>query len=166
MVAKKSNGFRGWFYFRMGWSTYFAFIAAAINTVTVTYFLAIDNYPALKTIFPSFFHYIVIIAAIGIPILITVGYIHFKRSPAYTSEASVLYETNPFARRQLVNTELIVQMNAALIPIFKKLSSDEKLTKEEVEKFESTINSISQFLDERDEDRKKELKYVNKIRES
>ena len=37
---------------------------------------------------------------------------------------------------------------------------------EEVEKFESTINSISQFLDERDEDRKKELKYVNKIRES
>ena len=57
-------------------------------------------------------------------------------------------------------------MNAALIPIFKKLSSDEKLTKDKAEKFESTVNSISQFLDERDEDRKKELKYVNKIRES
>ncbi len=166
MAAKKSNSFRGWFYFRMGWSTYFAFIAAAINTVTVTYFLAIDNYPVLKEIFPTFLHYIVIIAAIGVPILIGIGYVHFKRSPAYSSEASVLYETNPFARRQLVNTELIVQMNAALIPIFKKLSSDEKLTEEEVAEFERTVNDISEFLDERDEDRKKELKYVDKIRES
>jgi len=29
----KHTGFRGWFYFRMGWSTYFAFIFAAINTL-------------------------------------------------------------------------------------------------------------------------------------
>tara|TARA_B100000029_G_scaffold484103_1_gene535948 strand:- start:290 stop:790 length:501 start_codon:yes stop_codon:yes gene_type:complete len=166
MKAKKSNSFRGWFYFRMGWSTYFAFISAAINTITVTYFLAIDNYPLLKTIFPTFLHYIVIIGAIGIPILIGIGYAHFKRSPAYSSEASVLYETNPFARRQLVNSELIVQMNIALIPIFKKLSSDEKLTEEEVAKFERTLNDISEFLNEREEDRKKELKYVDKIRES
>ena len=33
---------------------YFAFIFAAINTLTVTYFLAIENYPALKAVFPSF----------------------------------------------------------------------------------------------------------------
>ena len=44
----------------MGWSTYFAFIFAAVNTLTVTYFLAIERYPFLTTIFPSFLQYIVI----------------------------------------------------------------------------------------------------------
>ena len=57
----RNLGFRGWFYFRMGWSTYFVFLLAAINTLTVTYFLAIDNYPFLKDIFPSFEQYVVII---------------------------------------------------------------------------------------------------------
>ena len=50
--VKNNLSFRGWFYFRMGWATYFAFIFAAINTLTVTYFLAIENYPFLTIIFP------------------------------------------------------------------------------------------------------------------
>ena len=53
-MSKNNLGFRGWYYFRTGWSTYFAFILAAINTLTVTYFLAIENYPSLKSIFPQF----------------------------------------------------------------------------------------------------------------
>ena len=58
--AKQRIGFRGWFYFRTGWSTYFVFILAAINTLTVTYFLAIDNYPVLKAVFPTFEQYALI----------------------------------------------------------------------------------------------------------
>ena len=50
--VKRNIGFRGWYYFRQGWSVYFAFIFAAINTLTVTYFLAIENYPVLKEVFP------------------------------------------------------------------------------------------------------------------
>ena len=73
----RNVGFRGWFYFRQGWSVYFAFIFAAINTLTVTYFLAIENYPFLKEIFPSFFHYIVIVVTVGIPCLILIGYAHY-----------------------------------------------------------------------------------------
>ena len=52
-MNKNNLLFRAWYYFRMGWSTYFAFILAAINTLTVTYFLAIDNYPSLKSVFLS-----------------------------------------------------------------------------------------------------------------
>ena len=52
----KNLGFRAWFYFRNGWSMYFAFMFAAINTLTVTYFLAIERVPFLTTIFPSFIH--------------------------------------------------------------------------------------------------------------
>ena len=80
MVQNKQKvGFRGWFYFRMGWSTYFAFILAALNTLTVTYYLAIEKFPPLELIFPSFGQYVLIIAVIGIPLLIIIGYVHFKR---------------------------------------------------------------------------------------
>ena len=72
--------FRAWFYFRMGWATYFAFIFAAVNTLTVTYFLAIENYPSLQVVFPSFAYYIVIVSLIGVPLLVAIGYIHFKKS--------------------------------------------------------------------------------------
>ena len=63
-MSQQNIGFKGWFYFRQGWSVYFAFIMAAINTLTVTYFLAIENYPILKEIFPSFLHYILMIGLI------------------------------------------------------------------------------------------------------
>ena len=92
-------GFRAWFYFRNGWSTYFAFIFAAINTMVVTYYLAIENLPTLKEIFPSFLLYLTVISSIGVPLLIFVGYIHFKRTAAYKAEADIYYESNPFALR-------------------------------------------------------------------
>ena len=110
---KQRTGFRGWFYFRMGWSTYFAFILAAINTLTVTYFLAVDNYPSLKLLFPSFEQYIIIIIAIGLPLLILVGYAHFKsgRRGAFQSEVDILAENNPYQRRNTVNGELNLRLN-------------------------------------------------------
>ena len=74
--------FRGWYYFRNGWSLYFAFIFAAINTLTVTYYLAIENYPLLKTLFPSFELYILSVVFVGLPLLVIIGYVHFKRSSA------------------------------------------------------------------------------------
>ena len=92
-MSKNSILFRAWYYFRMGWSTYFAFILAAINTLTVTYFLAIDNYPSLKLFFPSFEMYILIIVTVGVPILIAIGYAHFKRTKARKAEVDVLIET-------------------------------------------------------------------------
>ena len=82
---RNSLGFRGWYYFRQGWTTYFAFIMAAINTLTVTYFLAIERYPIFTEIFPSFIHYIVIASLIGIPLLVAAGYLHYKKTSSYNS---------------------------------------------------------------------------------
>ena len=106
-----TKGFRAWYYFRMGWGYYFAFLFAAINTLTVTYFLAIENYPALEVIFPSFEIYIFVICSIGIPLLVGIGYAHFKRTKAYRSEAAIVAEANPFGRRNIVNTEMILKLN-------------------------------------------------------
>ena len=71
----------------MGWTAYFAFIMAAVNVLTVTYFLAIENYPSLQVIFPTFVHYIATAVGIGVPLLVFVGYVHYKRSVAFASRS-------------------------------------------------------------------------------
>jgi hypothetical protein len=93
---RENTQFRLWFYFRMGWSTYFAFIFAAINTLVVTYFLAIDKVPILNDIFPSFLHYVLTLSSILIPFLVLIGWLHYRKTAAYGSEAEVQVETNPY----------------------------------------------------------------------
>ena len=131
---KTSKSFRSWFYFRTGWSVYFAFIFAAINTLVVTYYLAIENIPFLGEIFPTFTHYVVTAISVGIPILVAAGYIHFKRSAGFKSEADVSIETNPHARRTLLNTEAIVTSYLFSNELMMKMLKDEKLTDEEIKK--------------------------------
>ena len=146
---KQRIGFRGWFYFRMGWSTYFVFILAAINTLTVTYFLAIDNYPALKDIFPSFEQYAVMMVCIGIPLLILVGYAHFKKTLAYKSEMDVMVESNPYITRNTVNADLSLKLNLKLISLLLRMSNGEKIEKNERDEIEKLHNEISKFIVER-----------------
>ncbi len=145
----KNLGFRGWFYFRMGWATYFAFIVAAINALTVTFFLAIENYPSLSVIFPTFFHYIVIVVGIGVPILVLVGYVHFKKSKSFRAEADVLIETNPHIRRILQNTEVLLPSYLKLTEIIVKLSENKKLTDEELKEVSKLQNQLSNHIDKR-----------------
>ena len=112
--------FRAWYYFRNGWSLYFAFIFAAINTLTVTYFLAIENYPVLQSIFPSFLHYVVILSVTAIPLLILIGYVHWKKSGARKAEIDINYEVDPYRARTLVNSELILKNQSEFNPINNK----------------------------------------------
>ena len=145
----KNLGFRGWFYFRMGWATYFAFIVAAINALTVTFFLAIENYPSLSVIFPTFVHYIVIVVGIGVPILVLIGYVHFKKSKAFRAEADVLIETNPHIRRILQNTEVLLPSYLKLTELMIKLSENKKLTDEELKEVSKLQNQLSNHIDKR-----------------
>ena len=146
---KQRKGFRGWFYFRTGWSTYFVFILAAINTLTVTYFLAIDNYPLLKAVFPTFEQYAVIMVSVGIPMLIVVGYFHFKKTLAYKSEMDIYVESNPYLSRNTVNADLSLKLNLKLISLLLKMSTNEKIEKNEIDEIEKLHSEISKFIVER-----------------
>jgi len=141
--------FRSWFYFRTGWQTYFAFILAAINTLTVTYFLAIENYPSLKTVFPSFEIYILIIVSIGVPLLVLVGFAHFKRSHSFKSEADVLIESNPYQRRNTVNSEIILRLNLQLMSTLLKVAKKEDLSEEEIEEITQLHDEILKLSKDR-----------------
>ena len=145
----RNVGFRGWFYFRQGWSVYFAFIFAAVNTLTVTYFLAIENYPFLKEIFPSFFHYIVIVVAIGIPCLVLIGYAHYKRTASFKAEADIMIETNPHWRRILQNTEVLLPSYVTLLELVVKLSKNEKLSEDEMNQISNLKNKLDEHIKKR-----------------
>ena len=142
-------GFRGWFYFRQGWSVYFAFIFAAVNTLTVTYFLAIDNYPVLKDIFPSFIHYIVIVVLIGIPLLSLIGYAHYKRTASFKAEADIHIEANPHMRRILINTEFMLSMSLQLSELSMRLMNNEKLTGDEMDRLKQLQKEFQKQIDNR-----------------
>lgn len=163
---KERIHFRAWYYFRQGWSLYFAFILAAINTLTVTYFLAIEEYPFLKEIFPSFIHYVIIIVSIGIPTLIIIGYMHYKRSPAYRSEAGILYQTNPYVRRNLVNSEFNLQINLEVLKLLTNISKNQ-LTDEELKNEISTkTDEILNYSKKRSFQNDTDLELLNKIKQT
>lgn len=131
---RKSIGFRFWYYFRQGWSTYFAFIFAAINTLTVTYYLAIEQYPVLQQLFPSFFQYVLVLVAIGIPLLVGIGYSHYKKTAAFSSEVDVLVESNPYHYRVAPgwNQHVVFPLYLLISKMMIKWSKDEKLSEVEI----------------------------------
>ena len=150
MVRKTNLVFRSWFYFRMGWTTYFAFIMAAINTLVVTYYLAIERIPELTAIFPTFTYYVVILAACGIPILITVGYSHWKRTAAYRTEIEVIFESNPWHARVLVNSEINLKLNLKIFEFINKISNNEKVDEAELKKLSVLKDELKGYLQNRD----------------
>lgn len=155
--------FRAWFYFRNGWSLYFAFIFAAINTLVVTYYLAIEKAPTLLQIFPTFIQYVVVVSFIGLPLLILVGYVHYKRSPAYKSEASIGFEANPFVRRSLINSEMNLELNLKIVEMIIKLSKNEKLSEDELNEFIQKKDELTKFINERSLSNKLDLNFLKNM---
>lgn len=156
---RKNLGFRAWFYFRQGWSTYFAFIFAAINTMVVTYYLAIKDVPILKEIFPSFIVYLVVLSAIGIPLLTYTGYLHYKKSSAYKAEAEITIESHPYFRKMLTNTEAVFPIYISLLDMMVKISKNEKLSDDDLKKIselKSELDTLikTRYLDKSSSDNK------------
>ena len=161
-MGKNNLMFRAWYYFRQGWSIYFAFILAAINTLTVTYFLAIDNYPSLKSVFPSFEQYVGIGVLIGVPLLITVGYAHYKKTEGFKSEVDVLIESNPYQRRILVNTETVLSLQLKLILIIQEMAKNQEIDQNHLDEIKKLTDEISAFMNKRTFNSDDDLEYFNK----
>ncbi len=161
-MNKNNVAFRSWYYFRMGWSTYFAFIFAAVNTLTVTYFLAIDKIPSLTLIFPNFLQYVLIVTIIGIPVLVVIGYVHYKRTVAFKSEVDVVLESQPYQRRNIVNIALILESILETNRILLKTSKGDKLKDEDLEKISTKLDEISSFVKNRTFLSSLDMDYVQK----
>ena len=155
----KKGGYRSWFYFRIGWNTYFAFVLAAINTLTLTYYIAIENYPVLKELFPTFEQYILIVVSIGVPLLAFSGYAHYKRTKAFRAETDIWIESNPYQARWVVNTEMILGLNLKLSEFIIKLSKGEKLKDDQLKELSDLQKKFSDHTSSRTLDNKQDKNF-------
>ena len=101
-------------------------------------------------IFPTFFHYIVIVAGTGVPLLVLVGYVHFKRSKSFRAEQDILVETSPHFRRMLQNTEILLPAYLKLTELMVKLSENKKLTDKEFEEVSRLQQELNEHIDKRE----------------
>jgi hypothetical protein len=136
---------------------------AAANTLVVTYYLAIERYPVLVSIFPNFIQYVLIIVAIGVPLLVAVGYAHWKKTSARKAEVDIFYEVNPYFVRVLVNTEMMLQMNLKLNKHILKLQQGQKLSGEEINELSELQEKISEFTETRKFRSKDDMKFFSNI---
>ena len=119
-----------------------------INTLTVTYYLAIERAPFLQIIFPSFVHYAVIMVIITAPVLVLTGFIHFKKIPGYKSEAEVAVEQNPYQFKLPPGYWLHVIMPFFRIQsdILLKLTEKKTLTDEEISQMKELQKKMDHLL--------------------
>ena len=101
-----------------------------------------------------------IVTAIGIPILVLVGYAHYKRSGARKAEIDIMYEVDPYKARTLVNTEMLLKMNFSLSLMLTRLLNNEKLSQEEVKEIKKAHEKLSEFTEKRSFTNKLDLKYI------
>ena len=129
----------------MGWGVYFTFLFAGINTLTVTYYLAIENIPTLKDIFPSFTTYVLVLVIVGIPLLVVVGWIHYRRTAAYSAEAEVYVESNPYYYRAAPGwqKEVVFPAFLQITEMLLKSSKNEKLTEEDIKKIKDLQEKLN-----------------------
>ena len=92
----------------------------------------------------------IIIVAIGVPILVIIGYIHFKRSSALRSEADIQMEVNPYWRRMLINSELMIPLHLKLSQFIIKMNNNEKITKDELDEMAKIQNELSEHYKTKD----------------
>ena len=159
-MKKSDGGYRAWYYFRNGWSVYFAFIFAAINTLVITYYLAIERAPFLKEIFPSFGFYVIAAIGIGIPLLTIIGWVHWKKSGARRAEVDVNYEANPYEARTMVNTEMVLKLSLQLSEILLKNQNKNTISENEINSIKSLIKEIENHNSKRTFTNKMDRKYI------
>jgi len=116
--------------------------------LTLTYFLLIEKAPFLQQVFPSFLIYVGILLLIGIPLLVIIGYTHYKRSPAFKSQQEITEESNPFIYKLHMGKEknVIYPFHLLLSQIILKIAKNEKITDEEVNKMKGLHKKMNILL--------------------
>ena len=150
MLPKVSIRFlaRLWYYFRTGYSLYLAFPISVFNTIVIVYYLLIPNVRQLQLVFSSFIIFLLVTALVAVPMAVGFGWIHMKRSPAYTSEMDISVEANPYYYKLPPghSREAFAPLNLELLQLIKRLleaqnllTPDDRARIEELEKKMGTL---------------------------
>jgi hypothetical protein len=67
-----------------------------VSTFVTVYYLAIKDMPVLLNIFPHFLAFVLLGTVIGVPLSVSIGWLHLKRTSAWTAEVDIGVEANPY----------------------------------------------------------------------
>jgi len=138
-----------WFYFRIGYSVYLSFMLGAVNTLVVVWYLAIRDIPAIEDIFGHFVPFAVFSVAVGVPFSVGIGWAHYKRTSAYSSEVDVQTEANPYNFKLIPGKEKEVwaPLYLEVLTLLRKLAESQNLvSSEELSRIRELENKIGVLL--------------------
>ena len=91
------------------------FLLGYVSTLVTVYYLAIRNIPSLLDFFPKFVPFAILATLIGGPLSVGIGWLHLKRSGAYSSEQDISVEANPYQYKSPPGVALEVSYPSMLI---------------------------------------------------
>jgi len=147
-MKKSRKGFKTFFYLRIGYVRYVALAVGIINILTVTYYLAIESVPSLKHVFPTFEIYIIFCLAIGIPIVVFTGWLHFKRIGTYSAESFVVWQSYIYNYKWLpgYHKEVFGPAYLAILRAQVKQAKQEKLTDNEISNMKKLEEKLEKLI--------------------
>lgn len=148
-MIKRSNYFtRFWFYFRIGYGTYLTFLLGYVSTLITVYYLAIKNLPDLLNLFPHFQTFAILATVIGAPLSVAIGWLHLKKTHAYSSEADITMESNPYSYKLVPGKEkeAFAPSYLELLKLVSKLLASQGLLSKEEEQHIKVLEDRLQKL--------------------
>jgi len=92
---------RSLYYYRVGYGTYLALPVSLFGYASSIYYLAVENIPILKNLFPRFHEFLFMAFILIYPLASLIGWYHFKKSPFFRAEQTILAEANPYSVNKL-----------------------------------------------------------------
>jgi hypothetical protein len=141
--------FRAWFYFRIGYGTYIALLIGIASNLLLLYRLGVQEIKYLADIFPSLTIFTVVALLVAVPISISIGLYHMKRTGAFAADASVSTEQNPYIYKIIPGKEQEVLYPLLLLTarsLAKVLDRDGMITPSEKREFEEALAKANVLL--------------------
>jgi len=85
---------------------------------------------------------------VGVPLLVTIGYIHYKKSPSFTAESDVTVESYPYYYKLTpgFDKQVIFPLYMMMTIMMKKMSNGEKFTDEELKEIDILQKKIDVLI--------------------
>jgi hypothetical protein len=150
LVSKLGYVGRVWYYFRIGYATYLTFLLGYVSTLITVYYLAIKNIPEILSFFPKFVPFAVLASITGVPFSVAIGWVHLKRSGAYTSELDIGVEANPYNYKLPAGyaKEATVPAMLVTLNLLKRLLEKQGLLdNEEIERIDALERQLTHLIE-------------------
>ena len=141
--------FRSWYYFRIGYGTYIAFPLGFASTMVIIYELALKDVPAISDYFKHLYVFAIVAFLILTPVSIYAGLYHIRRTGAYSAEASVLTESNPYMYKAIPGKEREVFLPLMMLTaraLAKMMEQQHSITSEERREFQAVLDQANALL--------------------